>query len=63
MATVKESVAQVLLGTSDDPALSPQTRQAFSHYARKDADTGEMYMGEDEFIDAIAPTGEDYVSV
>ena len=63
MATVKESVAQALLGTTEDSELSQQTRQNFLQHAKKDPETGEMYMGEDEFINAVAPKSEDYVSV
>jgi solute carrier family 25 aspartate/glutamate transporter 12/13 len=34
----------------------------FFHHARKDESTGEHYMTEDDFINAIAPKHEDYVS-
>ena len=28
----------------------------------KDEETGELYMGEEEFVNAVAPPAEDYVS-
>ena len=46
----------------DEPQTSTQTRTEFMQYARKDEETGEYFMGEKEFVDAIAPEGEDYVS-
>jgi solute carrier family 25 aspartate/glutamate transporter 12/13 len=33
----------------------------FDKNARKDEKSGELFMGEEEFINAIAPEGEDYV--
>lgn len=62
MATVKESVKQALVGSTEDPTLSQQAKQHFMQFAAQDAETGDYYLGENEFIDAIAPAGEDYVS-
>lgn len=59
---VKLAVKESLLGSEDPSKLSAQTRAAFLSHARKDGETGELYMGEEEFIDAIAPKKEDYVS-
>lgn len=61
MATVQESVKESLLGTTREPELSTQTRAAFDNNARKDAGTGEYYMSEDDFVNAVAPEHEDYV--
>lgn len=61
MATVKEQVKEVLVGTTEEPQLSQQTRAVFSQHALQDEKTGERYLGEDEFVDAIAPRNEDYV--
>ena len=61
MAAAKEAVKESLLGTTIEPQLSSQARSTFEKYARKD-DDDEKYMTEDDFIDAIAPTTEDYVS-
>lgn len=60
--TVKEAVKESLLGSSDEPRLSQQVKHHFFHHARKDESTGEFYMTEDDFINAIAPKHEDYVS-
>jgi len=62
MATVKEQVGEVLLGTTDEPQLSQLTRAAFMKHAQKDDEGGDYYLNEDQFIDAIAPESEDYVS-
>ena len=60
MATVKEQVGEVLLGTSEAPQLSHQTRAIFLRHCKKDEETGEQYLGEEEFIQAVAPESEDY---
>ncbi|KAK8100844.1 calcium-binding mitochondrial carrier protein Aralar1 [Apiospora kogelbergensis] len=57
---VKEAVKDTLLGTEDPVELSSKTRAYFVHHAVKDAESGELYMGEDEFVNAIAPQDEDY---
>lgn len=63
MATVKEQAKEALLGTTEEPQLSQQTRAIFSQHAKEDEKTGERYLGEEEFVDAIAPRGEDYVCI
>ena len=62
MANIQEAVKESLLGTTREPELSTQTRVAFDQNAKQDEATGEFYMSESEFVDAIAPKGEDYVS-
>jgi solute carrier family 25 aspartate/glutamate transporter 12/13 len=62
MATVSEQVGEVLLGTTDEPQLSQLTRAAFMKHAHKDEHTGEYHLNEEQFIDAVAPESEDYVS-
>ena len=62
MASVQEAVKESLLGTTREPELSTQTRAAFERNSKKDEETGEYFMTEHEFVDAIAPEGEDYVS-
>ncbi|CAG8977818.1 hypothetical protein HYALB_00008984 [Hymenoscyphus albidus] len=59
---VKEVVKEKLLGSEipQDVKLSAQSRATFDRNARKDAETGGLYMGEEEFINAVAPEGEDY---
>ena len=61
MATVKAQVTEALLGTQQEPQLSQQSRASFMKHAKKDEDTGEYYLSQNEFIDAIAPQSENYV--
>ena len=60
MATVTEQIKESLVGTVTEPQLSEGSRAEFLKHAHKDED-GEYYMTEQEFINAIAPTSEDYV--
>jgi solute carrier family 25 aspartate/glutamate transporter 12/13 len=62
MATVKDSIKESLVGTTQQPQLSQQIRQNFMRHAKIDDKTGEPYMTEEEFVNAIAPKDEDYVS-
>jgi solute carrier family 25 aspartate/glutamate transporter 12/13 len=63
MASVKEAVKASLVGsTPEEPQLSQQVKVHFTQHARKDEQSGELYMTEEEFIDAIAPKHQDYVS-
>lgn len=62
MATVQAAVKESLLGATREPDLSTQTRATFDRHAKKDEATGEYFMTENEFVDAIAPENEDYVS-
>ena len=63
MATVKEAVKESLLGTTNEPELSHQSRATFEKNAKQDESSTEPYMTEEEFVDAIAPIKENYVSV
>ena len=63
MAIVAETVKESLLGTSQPVELSASSRTTFLKHARRDEDTGELYMGEEEFVNAIAPPDQDYVSL
>jgi solute carrier family 25 (mitochondrial aspartate/glutamate transporter), member 12/13 len=58
-AAAKEFVQESLLGTTEDPPQ--EVRASFMKHARPD-EQGELYMGSEEFVDAIAPVEEDYVS-
>ena len=62
MSTVKAAVKQSLLGVENEPDLSLQTKANFGKYARQDEATGETYMSEEDFVNAIAPETENYVS-
>ncbi|KAF2202916.1 mitochondrial carrier [Delitschia confertaspora ATCC 74209] len=59
-SSVKEQVSEVLLGSSEAPQLSQHTRAIFMKHAKKDEEDGEFYLGENEFIEAVAPESEDY---
>ncbi|KAH6636786.1 mitochondrial carrier domain-containing protein [Chaetomium tenue] len=55
-ATVKET----LVGSTEPEQYSVQTKARFNRHAVKDPATGELYLGPEQFIDAIAPPHEDY---
>ncbi|PLN79499.1 mitochondrial carrier [Aspergillus taichungensis] len=55
--TVKDAVKESLIGTSDE---SHQARTNFLRHARKDETSGEYFMTQDDFVDAIAPKHEDF---
>lgn len=63
MATVTEKVSEALVGAVTEPELSEQNRLEFLKHAIKDDATGEYYMTEHEFVEAIAPAAEDYVRI
>ncbi len=63
MATVKAAVKQSLLGTEQEADLSLQTKATFDKYSTRDEANGEVYMTEDDFVSAIAPETENYVSL
>lgn len=58
----KESVKESLFGTEEPVPLSAQTKATFIKHAHHDEASGEPVMNEKEFVDAIAPENEDYVS-
>lgn len=62
MATTTERVKESLLGVEEDPNMAQPNRSSFMQHAIKDEQTGEEYLNEQGFINAIAPEGEDYVS-
>ncbi len=62
MATAKQAIKESLLGTTRDPELSQQTKATFDRNARQDEATGDFYMTEEDFVNAIAPASENYVS-
>lgn len=61
-ATVKEAVKETLVGVEEHAELSAKNRASFLKHAQKDPQSGEAYMTEEAFVDAIAPPDEDYVS-
>ena len=62
MATVKDKVAEALLGTAEQPQLTQQSKANFMEHAVQDEESGEYYLDEERFINTIAPEKEDYVS-
>ncbi|KAF2141970.1 uncharacterized protein K452DRAFT_318314 [Aplosporella prunicola CBS 121167] len=58
-ASVKESVTEALLGSTEEPNLSEQAKAIFYRHAVKD-ENGQHYLGKEQFIDAVAPASEDY---
>jgi solute carrier family 25 (mitochondrial aspartate/glutamate transporter), member 12/13 len=62
VAKVKEAVKETLVGSEEPVQLSTQTKARFIGHAVKDPETGELFLGPEEFINAVAPPEEDYVS-
>ncbi|KAL1954498.1 hypothetical protein VTO42DRAFT_1109 [Malbranchea cinnamomea] len=61
MADVKSSLKASLVGSeASEPPLTAQVKARFMAHARTDSETGELYLSEEDFIDAIAPKNEDY---
>ena len=63
MSSVKNTVKESFMGKTDEHHMSHQIKTNFYHHSHKDEQTGELYMTEDDFINAVAPKQEDYVSV
>jgi solute carrier family 25 aspartate/glutamate transporter 12/13 len=61
MATVADTVKETLLGASLPADLTQESRTTFLKHARQD-ENGDFYMEEEDFINAIAPPDENYVS-
>ncbi|EFX01228.1 mitochondrial carrier protein [Grosmannia clavigera kw1407] len=59
-STVKEAITEGLIGHEKSSQLSAQTRIRFLKHAVKDAETGELFMKLDQFLDAVAPEGSDF---
>ncbi|KAK3378375.1 mitochondrial carrier domain-containing protein [Podospora didyma] len=60
VAAVKEAVKETLIGSEETPQLSVQTKARFNSHALTDPESGELYLGPDQFINAVAPPDEDY---
>ena len=61
MASAKVAIKGSLLGTDIEPDLSLQSKATFERNARTDEETGEDFLTEDDFVNAIAPSTENYV--
>lgn len=62
MATAKIAIKESLLGTTKEPELSTQSKATFNRYARQYEETQDPFMTEEDFVNAIAPERENYVS-
>ncbi len=62
MATAKIAIKESLLGTTREPELSTQTKATFDRHARQGGETQEPFMTEEDFVNAVAPESENYVS-
>lgn len=58
---IKETVKETLLGVEAPEGVSTESRARFIHYASIE-ENGELFMSQEDFVNAIAPPGEDYVS-
>ncbi|TGZ85290.1 putative mitochondrial carrier protein [Ascodesmis nigricans] len=59
-ATVTEAVKESLIGTERSPLLSNEAKRAFEQYAKHQSPDGARVMDREDFVNAIAPPGEDY---
>lgn len=62
MATIKDQLKDSLVGTVIEPSLSTDAQATFERHAQKDQGTGELFMTEEDFVNAVAPSHEDFVS-
>ena len=58
---IKESLKETLLGTETPQGVSDESRTRFLQYASLE-ENGEKFMSPEDFVNAIAPPDEDYVS-
>lgn len=61
MSKIAAATEAVKEAVSEPIQVSAQTKARFSSHAVKD-ESGELYLGLDQFVDAVAPKGEDFVS-
>lgn len=59
---VKEAVKETLIGSEEPVPVSVQAKARFNKNAVKDTESEELFMGPEEFINAVAPADEDFVS-
>ncbi|PNS21443.1 hypothetical protein CAC42_1222 [Sphaceloma murrayae] len=58
---IKEAVKETLLGHNEEGAPpSTQTKAVFAKFAAKDEESGDYFMGKQDFLNAVAPENEDY---
>lgn len=61
-AVAKEALKETLIGSEDPVQLSASTKARFLTHAIADTETGDLYLGPDEFLKAVVPGDEDFVS-
>lgn len=59
---IKGSLKETLLGKEETVEVSSESKARFLKHASIEED-GEMFMSPEDFVDAIAPPEEDYVSI
>lgn len=59
--SIKESLKESLLGSEAPEGVSTESKTRFLQHATLE-DNGELFMAPDDFVNAIAPPEEDYVS-
>ena len=59
---VAQGVKESLVGAEIEAQPSQQITLSFSAHAIKNEEDGEPYMGQEQFVNAVAPPEEDYVS-
>lgn len=62
MADIKQTIKEPLVGKTVEPPMTTRIRSHFMRHAREDSETGDLHMAQEDFINAIAPKHEDYVS-
>ena len=58
---IKESLKETLIGTEAPEGVSQESRARFLQHASLE-ENGELLMSQEDFVNAIAPPEEDYVS-
>lgn len=57
----KDTITEALVGTEESANVSSESKDRFLKYASLE-ENGERFMSLEDFVDAIAPPDEDYVS-
>jgi solute carrier family 25 aspartate/glutamate transporter 12/13 len=61
--TVKEAVKESLIGGEHPPPLSEESKRLFEKYATSTTPSGERAMSREDFVNAIAPSKQDYYKI
>ena len=63
MATAQVAIKESLLGSERETDLSFQSKATFDRHAQTNEATGERFLTEGDFVNAIAPATENYVRI